>query len=354
MRLLITLLLLGNFSLAQSEVDFSGIFLRTQSSFRGQSEPASPRILDVKQTAEEVVVTATQNGETAVAHYRLGKKSEAVQARLKGETLVLKGTVKRQWAGLGLGLGLGLPLTAVVNIEEKWELSPDSQQLVIRTKEGMGAIESAFDTHYTREPSFDAAQAAAKAELAGENKCEAALRTALPISALRSQKGTTRKYDQGVNLGMARLERIARCVSYGAVLSGDFFKNLERREKSGRAQFRKNGQTVTAYAGDIVLEIGLHHSFCSAEIGDWEPNGPPSPEAVQDLHFKVRWLGEQQPKDLGEVPSEFLVEPWREQMEPDAFYRMKIPAQDIPLTDDLEVVILSNSGEQLACVRQHI
>ncbi|MFZ0860601.1 MAG: hypothetical protein WCA27_12060 [Candidatus Sulfotelmatobacter sp.] len=347
MKLLVTVLLLANLSLAQGKGDLSGIFLRTQRSFRGQSEPASPRILDIKQTAEEVVVTATQNGETAIAHYLLGKKLEAVQARLKGENLVLKGTVKREWPGLGIGLGLGLPLTTVEKIEEKWELSPDSQQLVIRTKENIGAGESAFDIRYIREPSLEAAQVAA--DLAAKKDCE----STLPISALRSQKERTRKYDQGAKLGMARLERITRCVSYGAILSGDFFKNLERTEKSGQAKFHKNGQTVIAYAGEVVLEIGLHHSFCWAEIGDWVATGPPSPEAAQDLRFKVRWLGEQQ-KDLGEVQSEFLVEPWREQMEPDAFYRMQIPAQDIPLTADLEVQILSKSGEQLACVKQHI
>src|ERR1700689_4035406 len=311
MRLLITLLLLGNFSLAQSRVDFSGIFLRTETMFRGRSEGVSPRILDIKQTADEVIVTATQNGESAVAHYRLdGKKSGTVQAWLKGENLVLKGAVKRQGPGLGLDLGLRFPLTVAVNVEEKWELSPDSQQLVIRTRQIIGAGETVFDTHYTREPSLQAAQAAA--DLNAKRDCV----TTLSISALRSQSEKPREYGQGAELGMAHLERITRCVSYGAVLSGDFFKDLERTEKSGPAQFRKNGQTVTAFAGDLVLGIGLHHWFCPAEIGDWVPTGPPSPEAAQNLRFKVRWLGDQQ-KDLGEVKSEFLVEPWREWSEPE-------------------------------------
>jgi hypothetical protein len=47
-------------------------------------ERAVPRILEVKQTAEEIVATATENGETAVVHYRLdGKKSDKVYARIK-------------------------------------------------------------------------------------------------------------------------------------------------------------------------------------------------------------------------------------------------------------------------------
>ena len=345
MRLAIAAVLLATSSLAQTKPDFSGIFLQTETRIgKEQTKPSTPRVLDIKQTSDEVVVTATQNGETAAAHYRFDQKSEAVQVRLRGDNLVLRGTLRQQWPGLVLGLGL--PLTELA-IEEKWELSRDSQELVIRTKENIGAVTSAFEARYIREPSLTASHAAA--DLAPRNSCE----TALPISSLRSQRDKTRKYDQGANLGIARLERITRCVSYGAVLSGDFFKDLERIEKSGQAEFRKNGQTVAAYAGNIVLEVGLHHASCSAAIGDWVPTASTSADAAQDLHFKVRWLGEPQ-KDLGEVQAEFLVEPWREQMVPDAFYRMQIPAQDVPLADDLEVLIFSKSGEQLACIKGHI
>ncbi len=343
MKLLITLLLLGCFSLAQSKVDFSGIFLRTQSSFRGNPETAIPRVLEIRQTANEVTVTATQNGETAVAHYRLDKKSQAVQARLKYESFILKGTVKRQSPGLGLGL---LSPGIAENVEEKWELSPDSQQLMIRTRESMGAGQFDIDTRYTRQPSLEAAQAAAAS--ATKTGCE----TALPMSALRSQMEKPRKYLQGATLGIATLQRITRCISYDAVLSGDFFKDLERTGKSGQFQFHRKDRSVTAYSGDLVLEVGLLHGYCTGEIGDWALTGP-APEAAQDLRFKVRWLGDQQ-KDLGEPQSEFLVEPWREWTETEAFYRMTIPADGIPIGDDLEVLILSKSGEQLACVKRHI
>jgi hypothetical protein len=67
----------------------------------------------------------------------------------------------------------------------------------------------------------------------------------------------------------------------------------------------------------------------------------------------VRWLGAEQ-KDLGEVESDFRYEPWRESLTPMVFYRMRIPAQDIPLTNDLEVVIFSKTGEQLACIKGHL
>ncbi len=339
MRLLISLLLLGSISFAQSKVDFSGIFLRTQNSVRGHSEPATPRILEIQQTAGEVVVTATQNGETAVVRYRLGEKqSGMMQAQLKGESLIVKGTVKLQSYPFGPFWPGGLE----ERIEEKWVLSPDAQQLVIRSQANLGISDSDI---YTRERSLEVAQAAA--DLAIKN-CE----TALPISKLRSQTENTR-YDHGSDLGIAVFQQITRCVVYDAVLAGDFFKNLERTKISGQAQFHKNGAPVTAYSGDLVLEVGLHPSVCAAEIGNWTPTGPPPPEAAKDLRFTVRWMGAEQ-KDIGEVESEFRLEPWREQQSPEAFYRMRVPAQDIPLTDDLEVLIFSKSGEQLACVRGQI
>ena len=67
----------------------------------------------------------------------------------------------------------------------------------------------------------------------------------------------------------------------------------------------------------------------------------------------VRWLGDRE-RDLGEVPSDFRYEPCREMSPPVAFYRMQIPAQDVPLTADLEVLIFAKTGEQLACVKGHI
>lgn len=67
----------------------------------------------------------------------------------------------------------------------------------------------------------------------------------------------------------------------------------------------------------------------------------------------VRWLGTKE-KDFGELPSEFFYEPWREFSYPAPYYRMHVPADDIPITDDLEVVIFASSGEELACLKGHL
>jgi hypothetical protein len=148
-------------------------------------------------------------------------------------------------------------------------------------------------------------------------------------------------------------EQITRCVLYDAVLSGDFFKDLERVESYRNVQFRKEDQSISAYAGDLVVEVQPHMSSCPDEMGNWAQTGPREPESVEQLRFMVRWLGSDQ-RDLGEVPSEFLHEPMREMNPPAVFYRIRIPAQDIPLADDLEVTIFSKTGEQLACIKGHI
>jgi len=340
MRAVITVFVLAASSLAQAKPDFSGVFLRTETTVRsGHPSPAVPRLLDIKQTLDEVVVTASQNGETAVVHYRLdGKKSDKVQARLKGASLVLKTTV--EWKG---PLDGAPARTVMENLEEKWELSPDARQLTIRTTPSIGISE--YES-YIREPSLEKAKAAA--ELTAAMGC----RKALPISELRNEKESTRVYDQGAVLGTALFEQITRCIGYEAVLSGDFFKSLRRTKKLEQVEFRRGGQTIFAYENDVVLEVSPLLIACSTDVGPWVQAGAPV-EAVRELRFMVRWLGAQQ-KDLGEVESELLHEPWREQLAATDFYRMRIPANGIPLTDDLEVVIFAKDGKQLACVKGHI
>jgi len=122
MRSTMVMLLLVGPLLAQTRVDFSGVFLRTATIVgkkRLESEP--PRILVISQTPDEIFVKAMQNGETAVAHYPLeAKKSDKVQAKLKGRSLVLT-------------FNLADLETAV---SEKWVLSPDGQQLTIQGEQG--------------------------------------------------------------------------------------------------------------------------------------------------------------------------------------------------------------------------
>jgi len=243
MRPVITVFVLAASSLAQAKPEFSGIFLRTETAVKGgHAAPAVPRILDIKQTLDEVVVMASQNGETAVVHYRLdGKKSNKVQARLKGTNLVLKTTVERKGS-----LDGAFAPTVIEGLEEKWELSPDTQRLTIRTTPSIGISE--YES-YVREPSLE------KAKSDAESTAAIGCKKSLPISELGSEKESTRGYEQGAVLGTALFEQITRCTAYEAVLSGDFFKGLRRTKKLEQAEFRKNEQTISNYENDIILGI---------------------------------------------------------------------------------------------------
>jgi hypothetical protein len=327
--------LLVTSSLAQTKPDFSGVFLRTQiATDKDHLHAAVPRILEITQTVDEVTVTAIQNGETVLARYSLsGKNSEKFQARLKGGSLVIKGTSQRQM----LGDGIGMP---PIPLEKQWTLSPDLQQLTIRTIGNLAVAESEM---YTRQPSLEAAQSAARRT--SRTSCNAAV----PLSTLSKM----RRLDRGAQVGVTGFEQITRCVLYKAVVSGDFFKGLERVESSGSVQFRKKDRSISTYAGDVVLEVEPDMRICPGEMGNWAQTGPEVPGTVEQLRFVVRWLGTDQ-RDLGEVPSEVLTEPMRETDPAEVSYRMRIPAGDVPLTDDLEVAIFAKTGEQLACIKGHI
>jgi hypothetical protein len=342
MRVTLTLMLLVVSSFAQIKPDFSGVFLRTETRFRDKAEPAVPRVIEVSQTAEVVRVTATQNLETATVDYRLkGDKQGKAEARLKGQNLLVRSTTEVHLPSLG-PFWPGSLLTQ--SLEEKWELSPDGKQLKIHRKYG-GSSGEDIDI-YDREPSRYAALAAAAT--AGQRACGAGR----SFRSLRNQRQGAQTYQQGYELGLASLQRITRCVTYDAALSGDSFRNLVRIKDQQGSHFLRTGQAANAFDGDVILEVEPHPYACPGEAGIWTQTAVP-PESSLDLRFMVRWLGSER-RDLGEVQSEFRYEPWRESSNPVAFYRMRVPAQGIPLSDDLEVTIFSKTGEQLACIKGHL
>ena len=204
----------------------------------------------------------------------------------------------------------------------------------------MGATSS--DT-YVRQPSLDTAQTHA---MAGHASCDDRIAEWIRRYQPRG------KYDGVAFLGRASFTQITRCVIYSADISGGFLKDLEIDEKAKPIQFRKKGKLVSTYPSDVQVEVEpLDIESCSTE--PWVSTGTSAPEPVRNLRFMVRWLGASA-RDLGEVQAEFLHEPWRELGSPVSFYRMRIPSEDIPLTDELEIVIFSEQGQQLACLKGHI
>lgn len=144
MRLAI-LLLLACCSLAQGRPDFSGIFLRTETRTHNEKgQPASPRILEIRQTTDEFIVTAIQNGETASAHFLLeGKKGDKIQTRLTSDSFVVTGPAQK---GIPFSLPVipAIPAASPIRLEERWTLSGDLQQLSIRTKPSIGSMKRGF------------------------------------------------------------------------------------------------------------------------------------------------------------------------------------------------------------------
>jgi hypothetical protein len=336
MRLFAALLLLAGCASGQAKPDFSGIFLRSGTAVGGSaSRLAPPRIIEVRQTAEEVVVTAIQNGETAAARYRFNsKKPEEIQALLKASQLILKGRTEP------LASSSSIIADPVITLEEIWTLSPDLQQLTIKTTPSAGKSDTDV---YLRQVSLREAEAEAR-------KVKSQCVQATPLSS--SMKTKVWKLDGGDLLGSAAFEQITTCVGYQIFLSGDFFKGLERFVDTDGVKFRRAAQHVTSYNGQLLLTVQPTPSGCWLEFANWTRSGPVT-EGVQQLRFTARWLGSE-PEDLGEVSAEFVNEPMRESSLPAAYYQMQIPAEGVPLSDELEVVVFSRTGEELACLRGHL
>jgi hypothetical protein len=346
MKFLVLLALTASFlavqvSAAQTRPDFSGIFLRTGTrTGKGQFGPAVPRILEVKQTAAEVEVIAIENGETALVHYRFeSERSDSVQAKLKEDKLVLKAKFDPQFPGAGVYQQA--PHVA----QEDWVLSADGRILTLGWKDydGISGVET-----YLREPDLQAARAGA--ERAAEGRvCE----HPLPSPTRGNQTRPAMMDENGVELGFASFEQITFCTSYSVVLSGEFFKGLQSKQGANQTTFQKSGKVVTQYMGDLTLEVSPHSWACGGEIGTWVSGERRQIDPLERLRFMVRWLGSTE-DDLGEVHSELLHQPWRENYPAEVFFRMRVPADNIPLQDNLEVVIFSEDGQQLACVRGRV
>ncbi len=158
------------------------------------------------------------------------------------------------------------------------------------------------------------------------------------------------RYEGTVPFGSLSLPRDKPCAVLNADLSaGKFFNGLERIRKSHQIEFRKDHQTILVYPDLIVMEVA---TFGGCGSGP-DSLAAPLPPELQNLRFKAKWIGSVQ-RDAGYVHSELLTEPWTELGHPRQFYRLEIPAKDVPLIDDLEVRIFSQDGTELGCICGHL
>jgi len=344
---LLILLLCPAPALAQPIPDFSGVFLRNP---LGSHDPfteltgfEAPLVLNIKQGADTLQVTVMQNGAQATRVYDLSGKpsinasTEGVRMksriRFKGDKLVIKSEEAGRWSPV-----IGLPA------EETWMLSPDRQTLTIRVRDSR-QLET-----YARQTSLPEALEKAR-EASGMNKCNGFPPTLAKLS--------TPKLNQGVFLGLTGFQQLGWEVLFQAGLGGEFFDDLTRTDAPGALEFRRKGKHVPAYSGSLILEVAPRVTRAMSDTRwdpwPWQPlvGNERLPEWLLALRFRIKWV-DSESRELGEVPSELRQEPWPELSTPEKWYRLEIPAQDVPLTDNLEIHILSAAGNQLGCISGHI
>jgi hypothetical protein len=342
--------------LAQNAPDFSGVYLRNPAKsyarpgksgldqrvrlfqeFDQALDEGSPLILVVTQTANSIEVTKIQNGAKVTSHYDLkvsrSRKDPPGGSKSSGRARFNKGTLLIEY-------NAPLPfLTATFRVEEKWQLSPDSRALAVQS------LPSSKPQTYTRQPSLELALARAN-EASLLNKCV----------CLRFP-GDDWSNSQGVlKLGRTAWQQLDTCVSFDADLMAEFFSGLERSETPKGSTFRKSDQLVSGFPDHVVLRITTKAWDCATE-GPWATVMPglawSLPPELLGLRFRVNWVGSAV-RELGELQPEFFSEPSSDLRPPDKFYSLDVPSDGVPLTDSLEVRILTKTGNQIGCIKGHI
>jgi hypothetical protein len=371
MRIFICGLLFSSLALAQDVPDFSGTFLRSSVDSQAPAgyAVADPILLEVKQSAESLELTATQNGATANIDYRLdgaaaGNKNlwgvpSSSQARLKGQSLEIESSMEQGTIRLP-------PAARGLHVKENWTLSPDGLTLTIRrTYEFQNTPSFNFTEKETYARQISLAAVAAKTDAAsGASRCNSPSPAVQQLGAgphaiarTAEQNGKTIPYNDGALLGETVFQQLGRCVEFSADVSSPFFNGLERTGKPDHFEFHKNGSSISNYPDSVVLEVEPVIRQCLPWASALGPFGTSRasvlPQEFLDLRFHLKWTGSET-RDLPNLASELLTEPWTELRPPEKFYRLTVPTKGVLLTDTLEIQILSSSGEQIACITGHI
>lgn len=339
---------------AQSIPNFSGVFLRQYIEDHGITTfitgAENPLILDIKQGADTLRVTEIQHGVQATDVYDLSGKTSMNASpdgvRSKDQVKFHDGrlVLKSQWRN---------PRNAGPDLvtEQTWELSSDLQTLTIQPKINARGLSrdsrriAVFARQVSMRDALEKAQAAS-----AMNNCKVAPHPFGWVTRLDRSRG--------VVLGHTDFDELVWTVGFDAYLRGDFFSGLRRTDAAEQAGFRKNGQLIQTYDGPLTLEVipymKPHPRYLFSTMGAVMGWGDPHlPGWLLNLRFRIKWVGSES-RDLGEVPAELGHEPWPDESHPRKMYQIAVPAQDVPLTDGLEVHILSPAGTQLGCIRGHI
>ncbi len=356
MQVFFLMLVLGSGSaLAQSIPDFSGVFLRERVEDHGvatvSTEAQNPLVLDIKQGTDTLRVTEIQHGVQATDTYDLGGKAtmnaspDGVRSKDQVKFYNGKLVLKSEWTD---------PYHARTDLvtEQTWELSSDLQTLTIQPKiEPRGRLPRDFRriAVFARQASLRVALEKAQAASA-MNNCMIA----------PHPSGWVPRVDlsRGVVFGYTSFEELLWDADFEAHLRGDFFSGLRRAEAFEEAGFRKNGQVIQTYDGSLALEVipfmKPHPRYLFSTMGAVMGWGDPHlPEWLLNLRFRIEWVGSES-RDLGEVPAKLGHQPWPDDSHPRKIYQIAVPARGVPLTDSLEIHILSAAGTQLGCISGRI
>jgi hypothetical protein len=364
-------------------LDLSGVWLQEKSAYPDQelADPA-PIVMEIHQTPTEMLLMSHQNGAQLSFHFDLsgqpttrepgGYNPRLDRAKIKGGKLLVDSLVPPK--------AKDSPYGFQAKLTEIWELSPDARVLTIhRTVPGANCEVDRETETYQRQSSLDSALQLS--EINSEmNRCVTEPGDPFAVEMARSP-GFKRLANQNpkptappvrnkqvlnsdthyVRLGGANLHQLETCTAFSAYFFGDFFKGLERTPLPEGYAFVRNGQPVTTYPDDIVLDVEPKIWNCP---GWWvtTPSPSPIPNALQlfplpseirDLRFELVWKGSQR-RELGEVPAELKTEPFTELGPAEQFFRMQISSKDVPLTDSVEIHVVSKAGKQLACIQGHL
>ncbi len=342
---------------AQGPPDYSGVYLRDRSEgppppgthaptqldrsvqeLEQALEDGSRLVLQVTQTDHSIRVTRLQNGASLTSNYELeyskSKKDrsrgakDAGRAKFKKDALLIE--YQAPWPRSG---GMSF------RVREKWQLSPDSRALTIRE------LLWGSPQRYTRQESLDSALAQAS-EASLMNRC-----SSLPLPV-----DNRSKYEGKAKLGFTAYQQLNTCTSFEAVLLGEFLVGLERSDTPMGTGFRKSGQLISEFPDNVLLNVTPRISECDPESLSIMPTRALEirlPPDLMELRFRISWTGSTA-RALGELESDYFVEPSSDLRPPERFYRIEVPSKGVPLTDNLEVRILSKAGSQIGCIGGHI
>ena len=135
--------------------------------------------------------------------------------------------------------------------------------------------------------------------------------------------------------------------------SGDFFDGLESRNTQAGLQFRKGDQLVERFPPEatIIIRVLTSHCVGPPDPHDFHPGFTFDEKFISTLQFKAFWQRglERRRADLALFTSgesgqdsfenDFRISEW--------VYVLKIRCLDVPLTDSLNLEILSYDGKRV-------